>query len=133
MMALKEPLPVGSINSTRRSILQVYVHLLKCCKVFVANTFDKKVPTGVFATERCDFERQNERDITIRAALSGTSLFSRLHIAMPILLQFALALALFSVTWILWKICRFLVVGSPFDNIPGPPRESFLKGANPVL
>ena len=33
-----------------------------------------------------------------------------------------------SVSWLLWKYFRQLVVKSPLDNIPGPPSHSFLYG-----
>lgn len=31
-------------------------------------------------------------------------------------------------SWLLWKYFRQVFIKSPLDNIPGPPRESFLFG-----
>nr|BED42975.1 cytochrome P450 monooxygenase [Trametes versicolor] len=40
----------------------------------------------------------------------------------------AQAVALSGVLWFLWKYCKQAVLTSPLDNIPGPPRDSFLYG-----
>jgi len=30
--------------------------------------------------------------------------------------------------WVLWKAFRWFVIGSPLDNIAGPPSDSFVTG-----
>ncbi|KAL1947082.1 hypothetical protein VTO73DRAFT_14043 [Trametes versicolor] len=40
----------------------------------------------------------------------------------------AQAVALSGVLWFLWKYCKQVFLKSPLDNIPGPPRDSFLYG-----
>ncbi|KIM41635.1 hypothetical protein M413DRAFT_72029 [Hebeloma cylindrosporum] len=49
------------------------------------------------------------------------------------LLLFAQGVALYGVSWILWRIFRRFIVRSPLDNIPGPSSKSWLKGHLPQL
>lgn len=39
---------------------------------------------------------------------------------------------IYGVTWTLWRLFKRLVMPSPLDNIPGPPRKSFIKGSYQV-
>jgi len=46
------------------------------------------------------------------------------------LLLFAEGIALYGVSWVLWRIFGRFIVRSPLDNIPGPPSKSWWKGVN---
>ncbi|KIM41638.1 hypothetical protein M413DRAFT_152589 [Hebeloma cylindrosporum] len=49
------------------------------------------------------------------------------------LLLFANGVALYGVSWILWRLFHQFIVRSPLDNIPGPSSKSWLKGVFPQL
>ena len=46
------------------------------------------------------------------------------------LLAFAKGIALYGVSWVLWRIFGKFIVRSPLDNIPGPSSKNWLKGMN---
>ena len=46
------------------------------------------------------------------------------------LLLFANGIALSGVSWIFWRMFRQFIVGSPLDNIPGPPSKNWWTGMN---
>ena len=44
------------------------------------------------------------------------------------LFLFAEGIALYGVSWVLWRIFRHFIIRSPLDNIPGPPSKNWWKG-----
>jgi len=44
------------------------------------------------------------------------------------LIMVVIFISLLLAGWVLWKIFRWVVIGSPLDNIPGPPSDFFGRG-----
>ena len=57
-----------------------------------------------------------------------TTVWHRPASALIMLLLFAEGIALYGVSWVLWRIFGRFIIRSPLDNIPGPPSKSWSKG-----
>ena len=57
-------------------------------------------------------------------------LYNTFPSALVMLLAFAKGIALYGVSWILWRIFERFIVKSPLDNVPGPSSKNWWKGVN---